>query len=87
MDKQALVHRRKKRYMAVVLGDFEENVQPHLPPDVAEAFKGIVRQKMHALALDAIEVMSLAHGEEINGAAIDLRDQVSGVHNHRGVTA
>jgi len=87
MDKQAFVHKRKKRYMAVVLSDFETNVQPHLPPDVAEAFKGIVRQKMHALALDACEVMSLAPGEEINGHAVDLRDQVQNGHNHRGVTA
>jgi hypothetical protein len=84
MDKQAWVHKRKKRYMAVVLSDFEEHVQPLIPPDVAEAFKGIIRQKMHALALDACEVMTLAPGDELNGAAVDLRDQIGqpprGVH-------
>lgn len=76
MDKANLVHRRKKRYMAQLLEDFEENVQPLLPKDVADNFKGIVRKKLHALALDAVEIISLKPGEEINGAIIDLRDRL-----------
>lgn len=76
MDKQALVHRRKKRYMAQVLEDFERNVEPHLPTEVAENFKGTIRRKLHALALDAIEFMGLKPGEEVNLEAIDLRDRL-----------
>ena len=87
MDKQAYVHKRKKRYMAVVLTEFEASLEEHLPADKAERFKGLVRQKMHALALDACEVMALAPGEEINGAAVDLRDQIDSRQIKTGVTA
>lgn len=76
MDKEALVHRRKKRYMAKVLEAFERDIEPHVPADAANKFKGIVRQKLHALALDACEVISLKPGEELNGEVIDLRDQL-----------
>lgn len=85
MDKVAAVHRRKKRYMATILGEFEKNVEPHVSPEVAEQFKGIVRQKLHAFALDTQEIISLKPGEEINGAAQDLRDAVS-VHSTRRVS-
>jgi hypothetical protein len=87
MDKQALVHRRKKRYMAVVLEDFEANVEPHLPADVAAQFKGIVRRKLHALALDACEIISLKPGEELNGHAIELRDQLQAEPTTRSMSA
>lgn len=76
MDKAAYVHRRKKRYMAMALDDFDAKAGPHLPPDVAEDVKGIIRRKFHALALDAIEVYSLAPGEEMNGAVVELRDHL-----------
>lgn len=76
MDKQEYVHRRKKRYMAQLLEDFEKNVQPHLPPDVAEDFKGMTRRKLHALALDACEIIHLKPGEEMNGVAVELRDRL-----------
>lgn len=76
MDKAAYVHKRKKRYMAQCLDHFDDQVAPHLPPDVAEAAKGIIRRKMHALALDSIEVILLKPGEELNGAAIELRDHM-----------
>jgi hypothetical protein len=76
MDKAAYVHRRKKRYMAQALTVFDEHALPLLPKDVAEAVKGAIRQKFHALALDAAEVATLKPGEELNGAAVELRDQV-----------
>jgi hypothetical protein len=76
MDKDAFVHRRKKRYMAQTLDKFEELVEPHLPQEVADEFKGIVRRKFHALALDANEVHGLAPGEELNLEAIRVRDQL-----------
>ena len=88
MDKANYVHRRKKRYMAQTLSDFEARVEPHLPQDVADEFKGTVRRKMHALALDACEIMALKPGEELNGVALDLRDEVDpeGRHIPRRVT-
>lgn len=76
MDKANFVHRRKKRYMAQLLEDFEKNVEPLIPSDVAAQFKGTVRRKLHALALDACEIISLQPGEELNGAVIELRDRM-----------
>lgn len=76
MDKQALVHKRKKRYMAQVLDAFDKDIAPQVSPETAEDFKGIVRRKLHALALDSIEFMSLKEGEEVNLAAIELRDRM-----------
>jgi hypothetical protein len=76
MDKAAYVHRRKKRYMAQALTAFDELALPLLPAGVAEQVKGTIRQKFHALALDAAEVATLKPGEELNGAAVELRDQV-----------
>jgi hypothetical protein len=66
----AFVHRRKKRYMAQTLDLFEEIVEPLVPEHAADKFKGIVRRKFHALALDANEVHGLAPGEELNLEAI-----------------
>lgn len=76
MDKAALVHKRKKRYMAQALDFFDAEAGPHLPPDVADAVKRIFRRKMHALAMDACEVISLKPGEEMNGAFWELRDHL-----------
>lgn len=76
MDKPAFVHRRKKRYMAQALDRFDALAGPHLPQDVADEVKGIFRSKMHALALDSIEVIQLKPGEEINGHVIELRDRL-----------
>lgn len=76
MDKQAFVHKRKKRYMAQTLSEFERLVEPFLPPGVADEFKIVVRRKFHALALDACEILALKPGEEINGVVTELRDQL-----------
>lgn len=62
--------------MAQALDVFDATVMPHLPEGVGDHMKGIIRQKFHALALDAAEVAALKPGEAINGAAIELRDQV-----------
>lgn len=75
MDRPALVHKRKKRYMAVILSEFDKHIAPLVPREVGETFKGIVRQKLHAMALDAIEINALQPGEEMNLAAVELRDQ------------
>lgn len=76
MDKVGLVHKRKKRYMGQILGSFDALVLPHVPEEVAEEFKGLVRQKLNAMALDANEIHSMKPGEEMNGAAVELRDQI-----------
>lgn len=76
MDKQEYVHRRKRRYMAQILEAFEEIVEPHIPRGASQDFKGTVRRKLHAFAIDVNQVISLEPGEELNGVAVDLRDRV-----------
>lgn len=75
MDKAARVHRRKKRYMAIILGVFEEHIEKHVPQGEAEIFKGTVREKLNAMAIDCVEIINEKPGEAVNEAAQDLRDQ------------
>lgn len=76
MDKAAQVHRRKKRYMAIILGVFEDHIERHVPQDKADMFKGTVREKLHAMAIDTVEIFTADPGEEINDHAQDLRAEV-----------
>lgn len=75
MERQTYVHKRKGRYMAQVLAEFEKSVQPLIPEEVADEFKSQVRRKMNALAVDVCDMLRLQdQGLEINGFARDLRD-------------
>ena len=76
MDKQEYeeyVHRRKRRYMAQILETFEELCESQLSTVASQDFKGTVRRKLHAFAID---VTQAAGAESINGVAQDLRDRV-----------
>lgn len=76
MDRQSFVHKRKKRYMAQILDEFEADVEPFVSTEIADKFKGTIRRKLHALALDSCEMISLKPGEELNGEIVVLRDQM-----------
>jgi hypothetical protein len=77
MDKAALIDKRRRKYLAQLLEAFEELVEPQTTtPDSVAAFKGLVRAKMNALAVDAIDVMNLQVGEEINGYALETTDRL-----------
>lgn len=78
MDGAALVDKRRKRYLAQLLEAFEDLVEPQTTDaDAVATFKGLVRAKMNALAVDAIETMNLVlSGQEVNGAAIELADRL-----------
>lgn len=76
MDRGGYVHKRKRKYMAQILEHFETHIEPHLGPDAAGAvqdFKGLVRARVNALAVDSVDVM----GYEQNGAALEIRDRMS----------
>jgi hypothetical protein len=65
--------------MAQILEGFEEMIEPHLTPDAAgdvQAFKGLVRLRLDALAHDAADLLSL-EGGVINGVAQEMRDGLS----------
>lgn len=77
MDRQQFVHKRKGRYMAQTLEEFERLVEPLIPEEVAREFKGIVRRKLNALAVDAAELLTLSDDDlELNGYAQELRDRI-----------
>jgi hypothetical protein len=79
-DVQEYIRRRGKRYMAKILGRFEELCEPTLRAEgrhqEIEDFKGFVRQKVNALVVDTNEVVGLSPSEQINWAAVELRDRV-----------
>lgn len=74
------VHRRKAKYMAQTLEEFEKTIEPHLPPEAAgdvQNFKGLTRARFNALAKDSVEIMNLDGG--VNGVALEMRDSLSPV--------
>lgn len=76
MDRAGYVHKRKRKYMAQILEHFEQHIAPHLPPEAAgdvHDFKGLVRARVNALAVDSVDVM----GYEQNGVALEVRDRMS----------
>lgn len=75
MDRTEYAHKRKARYMAQLLEYFEQEVEPRLPADVAKDFKGMVRRKFQALAVDVTEVLEM-EDMAINQHAQDLKDRV-----------
>lgn len=77
MKKEQYVERQKKRYLAQLLEEFERDVEPHLPRDVSENFKGTCRRKLHALYLDAADMIRLKPGEIVNGYALELANRLS----------
>jgi hypothetical protein len=76
MDQIEYVRNRRGRYMAQLLEEFEEKIEPRVPQQVAEEFKVFIRRKVGALAADAIDIMKLKPGTEINGAGVAMRDSL-----------
>lgn len=86
MDRSEYVQMRRARYLRQLMEWFEERIEPQVADaDAVADFKGLVRAKMNALAVDAIDVMNLAGSEEINGYAIDTTDRL--FPNGRRLTA
>jgi hypothetical protein len=77
VDRQGYVERRAGRCMAKILEEFERNVERRLPPEVAQEFKVTVRRRVGAFRADVEELLDLQEkAEELNGAAIEIRDKV-----------
>lgn len=77
MDRSGYIQKRRRKYLAQVLEEFEEKIVPLLPQNAdgeVDAFKAMVRRKMNALAVDATDVMNL--DGEVNGVAVELRDRL-----------
>lgn len=77
MDKSSYVDKRRRKYLAQLLEAFEELIEPQVDDEASvKRFKGLVRAKMNALSVDAIDVMNLREDEAINGYAIDTTDRL-----------
>lgn len=63
--------------MAQTLEEFERDVEPLIPQEVAAKFKGTIRRKLNALAVDAAELLELSDDDLLlNGYAQELRDRL-----------
>jgi hypothetical protein len=84
VDREQYLHRRKAKYMAQTLEEFENKIEPLLPDteaarEVRDSFKGLVRGRFNGLAVDGCELLKLDGVSEINGVAQAFRDQLSPV--------
>lgn len=73
------LHKRKAKYMAQTLEWFEQHVEPHIEPSgakEAQDFKALVRRQMKALTVDAVDLLELPDGTELNGVGQHVRDQL-----------
>lgn len=77
MDRASYVDKRRRKYLAQLLEAFEELIEPKVDDAASvDKFKGLVRAKMNALSVDAIDVMNLRDDEAINGYAIETTDRL-----------
>lgn len=74
MDRSQFLQSRRGRYLAQTLEEFERTIEPLVPAEVAQAFKGIVRRKFGALAKEAEDLMGL--DGEMNAIAQDMKDRL-----------
>lgn len=79
MDRTGFIEKRKGRYMAQILSEYEEKVVPHLPDSAhgdSQEFKAFVRSRLKSLADDAADLVELGDGV-VNGVAQEIRDRLS----------
>lgn len=80
MERDEWIQRQRRRYLAQILGHFDEHILPHLPPSAAgdvQDFKGLVRARVNALAVDANEIMNLEdRAMAQNLAAQEMRESI-----------
>lgn len=79
-DREAVLHRRRKKAMVSLLSEFEREIEPHVRPgnrQAIENFKRSCRQKLNGLVFEAAELMRLEPGECLNEHAVDLAEQLA----------
>lgn len=69
------VDRRRGRYLAQALDEFEEKIEPLLPKDVAQAYKVTMRRKFGALSADVISLLE-AGDQAKNELAQEIHDRL-----------
>lgn len=72
----AWFERRKAKHMAQLLEEFERDVQPLIPNEVAHRFKSTVRRKLNSLGDDVKELVEMDDGVRTNELAERLLDRI-----------
>lgn len=78
VDKQAILHRRRKSAIRSLMFEIEREIEPLLPPEAKQAiadFKRSCRKKINGLTWEAIELTRLEPGESLNEHAVDLAEE------------
>lgn len=79
---EEFLNRRRGRYLAQTLAEFEDVIEPLLPPEAAgaiQSFKGLTRMRFAALAHDAADLIALGENGHVNGLAQEFKDRLSPV--------
>ncbi len=65
--------------MTTLLGNFEELIEPLLPPgneNAIKSFKGVCREKINGLAYEGIRAAEARPGEAVSRQTADLAEQL-----------
>ena len=76
----AAIHRRRKSVMVALLGQFEELIEPLVPPGNDERikhFKRIAREKINGLAYEGIRAAQARPGEIVSSQTADLAERLA----------
>ena len=79
VDREALLHRRRKDSMISLLSEFEREIECYVEPGherEIEHFKRNCRRRLNGLTFLACELLKLQPGESINEYATDLVEQL-----------
>lgn len=76
MDKAAVIDRRRAKHLAVLASDFERNIEPRVPREVAERYKALLRGELKTFAGEAAAIAELDRKTELNDHAEELRDSL-----------
>ena len=82
LNAEEYLSRRRGRYLAQTLEEFERIIEPYLPVEAAgaiQSFKGLTRMRFAALAHDAADLIALGTDGHINGLAQEFKDKLSPV--------
>jgi hypothetical protein len=74
MDKAAVIDGRRKKHLAVLASDFERNIQPRIPDEVAQTFKALLRGELKTFSDEAAAISELDRNTELNDHAQAMRD-------------
>jgi hypothetical protein len=80
LDREAILHRRRKDSMISLLSEFEREIERHVRPGherEIDHFKRSCRRRLNGLTFLACELMRLQPGESVNQYATDLAEQLA----------